>query len=86
MAHEVGIGGDDYVCIGSAVQHHGTFNRSAMYPLLQRINAYLIRWIRNKYKRLRAKTKAFRCWRGIVQRYPRMFAHWAWTASAPAVW
>ena len=23
MAHEVGIGGDDYVCIGSAVQHTG---------------------------------------------------------------
>ncbi len=68
------------------MNYYGTFNRSAMYPLLQRINAYLIRWIRNKYKRLRAKTKAFRCWRGIVQRYPRMFAHWAWTASAPAVW
>jgi len=68
------------------MNYYGAFNRSAMYPLLQRINAYLIRWIRNKYKRLRAKTKAFRCWRGIVQRYPRMFAHWAWTASAPAVW
>ena len=68
------------------MNYYGAFNRSAMYPLLQRINAYLIRWIRNKYKRLRAKTKAFRCWRGIVQRYPRMFAHWKWTASAPAVW
>ena len=68
------------------MNYYGAFNRSAMYPLLQRINAYLIRWIRNKYKRLRAKRKAFRCWRGIVQRYPRMFAHWKWTASAPAVW
>jgi group II intron reverse transcriptase/maturase len=68
------------------MNYYGAFNRSAMYPLLQRINAYLIRWIRNKYKRLRAKKKAFRCWRGIVQRYPRMFAHWKWTASAPAVW
>ncbi|MGH3830240.1 MAG: group II intron maturase-specific domain-containing protein, partial [Pseudonocardiaceae bacterium] len=68
------------------MNYYGAFNRSAMYPVLQRINAYLIRWIRNKYKRLRAKRKAFRCWRGIVQRYPRMFAHWKWTASAPAVW
>jgi RNA-directed DNA polymerase len=68
------------------MNYYGAFNRSAMYPLLQRINAYLIRWIRNKYKRLRAKKKAFRCWQGIVQRYPRMFAHWEWTASAPAVW
>src|SRR6266571_7303070 len=23
---------------------------------------------------------------GIVQRFPRMFAHWKWSASAPAVW
>jgi group II intron reverse transcriptase/maturase len=68
------------------MNYYGAFNRSAMYPLLQRINAYLMRWIRNKYKRLRAKKKAFRCWRGIVQRFPRMFAHWQWTASAPAVW
>jgi len=68
------------------MNYYGAFNRSVMYPLLQRINAYLIRWIRNKYKRLRAKKKAFRCWRGIVQRFPRMFAHWQWTASAPAVW
>src|SRR6266545_1658346 len=36
------------------MNYYGAFNRSAMYPLLQRINAYLIRWIRNKYKRLRA--------------------------------
>jgi RNA-directed DNA polymerase len=62
------------------------FYRSAIYPVLQRINAYLIRWIRKKYKRLRAKRKAFQCWQGIVQRYPRMLAHWEWTASAPSVW
>ena len=29
------------------------FYRSALYPLLTRINAYLVRWIRKKYKRLR---------------------------------
>jgi hypothetical protein len=32
--------------------------RSALNPLLSRINAYLMRWIRNKYKRLRPTTKA----------------------------
>jgi group II intron reverse transcriptase/maturase len=68
------------------MNYYGAFNRSAMYPVLQRINAYMIRWIRNKYKRLRAKKKAYRCWQGIVQRFPRMFAQWKWTASAPAVW
>jgi group II intron reverse transcriptase/maturase len=68
------------------MNYYGAFYRSAMYPVLQRINAYLIRWIRKKYKRLRAKRKAFQCWQGIVQRYPRMFAQWEWTASAPSVW
>jgi len=68
------------------MQYYGAFYRSAIYPLLQRINAYLVRWIRKKYKRLRAKKKAFRCWRGIVKRAPRLFAHWEWVPSVPSVW
>ncbi len=68
------------------MQYYGAFYRSALNPLLSRINAYLVRWIRKKYKRLRAKKKAFRCWQGIVERFPRMFAHWAWVPSVPSVW
>jgi RNA-directed DNA polymerase len=68
------------------MQYYGKFYRSKMYLLLARINAYLMRWIRKKYKRLRAKRKAFRCWRGIVERFPRMFAHWIWVPSVPSVW
>ena len=68
------------------MQYYGKFYRSMMYPLLSRINAYLMRWIRKKYKRLRAKRKAFRCWRGVVERFPRMFAHWIWVPSVPSVW
>jgi group II intron reverse transcriptase/maturase len=68
------------------MQYYGAFYRSALYPLLSRINAYLVRWIRKKYKRLRAKRKAFRCLRGIIERYPRMFAHWKWVPSVPSVW
>jgi RNA-directed DNA polymerase len=68
------------------MQYYGAYYRSALYQLLTRINAYLVRWIRKKYKRLQAKKKAIECWRGITQRYPRMFAHWAWTPSVPRVW
>jgi RNA-directed DNA polymerase len=35
------------------MNHYGAFYRSALYPLLERINAYLLRWVRRKYKRLR---------------------------------
>jgi RNA-directed DNA polymerase len=68
------------------MEYYGAFYRSAMHPLLSRINAYLVRWIRKKYERLKAKKKAIQCWRGIVKRYPRGFAHWEWVSSVPAVW
>lgn len=68
------------------MRYYGAFYRSALAPLLSRINAYLMRWIRKKYRRLRAKKKALQCWRGIVERFPRLFAHWEWVPSVPSVW
>ena len=64
------------------IQYYGRFYRSALYPLLARINAYLVRWIRDKYKRLQGSRKAHRKLREITVRYPRMFAHWKWVPSA----
>ncbi|NUR29836.1 MAG: reverse transcriptase [Catenulispora sp.] len=60
------------------MQYYGHFRRSALYPLLARINSYLVRWIRKKYKRLRGAIKGHRKLGEITQRYPRMFAHWPW--------
>ena len=68
------------------MQYYGAFYRSALYRLLTRINAYLVRWIRRKYKRLQARKKAMKCWQGITERYPSMFAHWKWVPSVPRVW
>ena len=68
------------------MQYYGAFYRSALYQLLSRINAYLVRWIRKKYKRLRAKKKALKCWRQAVERYPRTFAHWQWNSTVLRVW
>ena len=39
------------------MQYYGHFRRSALSPLLARINAYLVRWIRKKYKRLQGTHK-----------------------------
>jgi RNA-directed DNA polymerase len=64
----------------------GAYCRCALYPLPSRINAYLVRWIRKKYKRLQAKKQALKCWRGITTRHPRMVAHWVWVPSVPRVW
>ena len=60
------------------MQYYGAFYRSALQPLLSRINAYLMRWIRNKYKRLRPTKKATASWQRITRQHPRLFAHWAW--------
>ena len=63
------------------MQYYGAFYHSALKPLLRRINAYLVRWIRRKYKRLAGFSKAKGCFQGITQRYPGMFAHWRWSRN-----
>jgi hypothetical protein len=68
------------------INYYGRFYRSALIPLLQRINAYLVRWIRKKYKRLAALHKALQKMREIAKRYPRMFVHWKVTAAASSAW
>ncbi|WP_030186033.1 group II intron reverse transcriptase/maturase [Streptomyces sp. NRRL S-813] len=64
------------------MQYYGAYYRSGLYHLLQRINAYLLRWIRKKYRRFRNFKKSFACWQRITRQYPRLFAHWAWVARA----
>jgi RNA-directed DNA polymerase len=63
------------------MQYYGAFYRSALFPLLRRINAYLVRWLRKKYKRLRQFKKVEACWQRITRQHPRLFAHWAWTST-----
>jgi len=60
------------------MNYYGRFYRSELYPLLRRINVYLVRWMRKKYKRLRTFTKAHAAWRRTTRQYPRYFAHWRW--------
>ena len=66
--------------------YYGAFYRSALTPLLARINAYLMRWSRNKYERLRGRKRAHEAWNRVVKLRPRFFAHWAWVSTVPAVW
>jgi hypothetical protein len=56
----------------------GHFHRAQMFGLLQRINAYLMRWARKKYRRLRSHHRVKSWWAGVVARAPNLFAHWVW--------
>jgi RNA-directed DNA polymerase len=58
--------------------YYGRFYRSRLYPFLQRINAYLMRWARNKYQRLNSYKRFKAWWLGLVDREPGLFRHWAW--------
>lgn len=68
------------------MQYYGAFYRSALYPLLTRINAYLMRWVRKKYRRFQGRREFQRAWQRVTTQYPRFFAHWAWTTALPTVW
>ena len=63
------------------IDYYGTFYRSRMRGFLQRINTYLVRWARRKFKRLRSLKKVKRWWRELVRRAPRLFVHWEWVTE-----
>ncbi|GAF47133.1 MULTISPECIES: group II intron maturase-specific domain-containing protein [Rhodococcus] len=52
------------------MQYYGAFHRSALYQVLSRIDAYLVRWIRKEYKRLRAEKKPSSAGRGSSHGVP----------------
>ena len=64
------------------MQYYGAFYRSELDPVLQRINAYLMRWTRGKFKRLRPMKKAMAAGQRVTSQHPRLFAHWAWSPQS----
>jgi RNA-directed DNA polymerase len=63
------------------MQYYGAFYRSELYPFLQRINTYLVRWLRKKFKRLKPFKKAKAAWQRVTSQYPKAFAHWTWVTA-----
>ncbi|MFE4801683.1 group II intron reverse transcriptase/maturase [Streptomyces sp. NPDC056708] len=67
------------------INYYSRFRPWELIPFMTRINAYLVRWIRKKYKRLAAKRRALAKLQEIARRYPRMFAHWRLAPTVSAV-
>jgi RNA-directed DNA polymerase len=58
------------------INYYGRFYRTALDPLLKRVNAYLRRWAGRKFRRLRTN-KRYSAWlSGVLSRQPGLFAHW----------
>ena len=58
------------------MNYYGRFYRTALDPLLKRVNVYLRRWAGRKYKRLRTHKRFSTWWTGLLSRQPGLFAHW----------
>src|SRR3954447_25178708 len=63
------------------MQYYGRFYLSALCRFLARINAYLVRWIRNKYRRYDATRAAGAKLVEVTSGYPRLFRHWQWITT-----
>ena len=69
------------VIVQGWINYYGRFYRSQLIRLLRRINEYLFRWARWKYKRLRRHpAKARRFLADVYRREPALFAHWRFGA------
>lgn len=64
------------------MQYYGRFYRSGVYRILARINPYLVRWIRNKYRRLASTRPARQQFAALTEATPALFVHWRWIRSA----
>ena len=72
------------------INYYGRFYRTGLDPLLRRINEYLVRWAKGKYKRLHRHTRRAKRWLvRVARRQPTLFAHWrlgvrpkGWTMGA----
>jgi hypothetical protein len=63
---------------GVALRGEAPNHLKLRWPFLRRINTYLMRWARKKYKRLRSYKRFRAWWTGLVQRAPGLLEHWAW--------
>lgn len=63
------------------MNYYGRFYRSALSPLLKRVNLYLRRWAGKKYRRLRTYKRFKRWLAGLLEREPNLFTHWQWVRT-----
>lgn len=67
--------------IAGWMHYYGRYYRTALQPLLRRVNLYLRRWAGKKYRRLRTHKRFKRWWTGLLKREPGLFAQWQWVRS-----
>jgi RNA-directed DNA polymerase len=68
--------------ISGWMHYYGRYYRSALYPLLARINHHIMKWLRAKYKRLRSFKTLWKAWDRVTAQHPSALPHWQWVTGA----
>jgi hypothetical protein len=59
------------------INYYSQFYKSALYPILKRLNNALQRWACRKYKKLHGrKRKALKLLQRVAKQMPHLFVHW----------
>ena len=67
------------------INYYGSYQRSALSPVLRYINLALVKWVKWKYKNKGQYTKRARVWLGkVAKHHPHLFAHWRLYVPFPA--
>jgi RNA-directed DNA polymerase len=67
------------------VNYYGAYQRSALVPVLHRIDYHLVKWVKWKYKKQGNYSKRPIRWLGqVASHQPELFAHWKLGAPFPA--
>ncbi len=67
------------------VNYYGAYQRSALVPVLHRIDYHLVKWVKWKYKKKGNYSKRAIRWLGqVASHQPELFAHWTLGAPFPA--
>jgi group II intron reverse transcriptase/maturase len=59
------------------INYYGVYGQKQLNLLLRRVNTYLTRWARKKYKRLVSYKRFRKWWNGLIDREPGLFVHWS---------
>lgn len=63
--------------VASWISYFGIYGRKQLNLLLRRVNTYLTRRARRKYKRLCSYRRFRKWWNGLIDREPGLFVHWS---------
>ena len=59
------------------VNYYGSFYKSELYPVFWHLDRALVRWVRQKYKKLYSHQRRAINWLGkVARREPKLFVHW----------